>query len=294
MVAAITFWPLQGAAETLEADAVHVLTAQAIADGETQRQLLEQKAALVASYLDSAMARRVAEGDDAEAKALVVRAATLLDRIRRALAAGEFAAAERDLDEALRSLGMATQIAATARSAETEAQARVRYERLRGRIDSYLASGTAGAGTPWQSAAARLETLTAEAAALAGTGRYRDANKLLGEAYRTVVAIVAESRAGQTVVSRLSFATAQDELDYERRRNDSYEMLLDLMLSEREPAADTLRALVGRHRADSGDLRRRADAAAEAGDYRTAIDRMEEATRRLARALQAGGVPVSE
>ena len=294
MVAAITFWPPQEPAGALGADAARILTAQAIAYSETQRQLLEQKAALLASYLDSAMTRRVAEGGNAEAKALVDRAAALLEPVRDALAAGDFTAAERDLDEALRSLGAASQIAATARSAETEAQARVRYERLRGRIDSYLASGTAGAGTPWQSAAARLETLTAEAAALAGTGRYRDANKLLGEAYRTVVAIVAESRAGQTVVSRLSFATAQDELDYERRRNDSYEMLLDLMLSEREPAPESLRALADGHRAESRDLRRRADAAAEAGDYRTAIDRMEEATRRLARALQAGGIPVSE
>jgi len=294
MVAAITLWPPQAAVDALGADAARILTAQTAADSGTQRQLLEQKAALLASYLDSAMTRRVAEGDNAEAKTLVGRAAALLEPVRDALAAGDFTAAERDLDEALRSLGMATQIAATARSAETEAQARVRYERLRGRIDSYLASGTAGAGTPWQSAAARLETLTAEAAALAGTGRYRDANKLLGEAYRTVVAIVAESRAGQTVVSRLSFATAQDELDYERRRNDSYEMLLDLMLSERESAADTLRALADRHRTESRDLRRRADEAAAAGDYRTAIAGVEEATRRLARALQAGGIPVSE
>ena len=294
MVAAIAFWPPLEPADALGAEAARILTAQTVADGETQRQLLEQKAALLASYLDSAMTRRVAEGGNAEAKALVGRAAALLEPVRDALAAGDFTAAERDLDEALRSLGMASQIAATARSVETEAQARVRYERLRGRIDSYLASGTAGAGTPWQGAAARLETLTAEAAALAGAGRYRDANKLLGEAYRTVVAIVAESRAGQTVVSRLSFATVQDELDYERRRNDSYEMLLDLMLSEREPVAESLRALVDRHRADSGELRRRADDAAAAGEYRTAIDRMEEATRRLARALQAGGVPVSE
>ena len=294
MVAAIAFWPPQEPAGALGADAAHIVTAQAIADSETQRQLLEQKAALVASYLDSAMARRIAEGDNAEAKTLVAEAAALLEHIRRALAAGEFAAAERDLDEALRSLGAASQIAAKARPAETEARARVRYERLRGRIDSYLASGPAGAGTPWQGAAVRLEALTAEAEALAGAGRYRDANKLLGEAYRAVVAIVAESRAGQTVVSRLSFATAQDELDYERRRNDSYEMLLDLMLSEREPAPESLRALADRHRAESRDLRRRADEAAEAGDYRTAIDGMEEATRRLARALQAGGIPVSE
>ena len=126
-------------------------------------------------------------------------------------------------------------------------------------------------------------------------GSHREANKLLAEVYRTVVSEIAELRRGETVVSRLKFSGPKDEFDYERRRSDSYEMLLELMLSEpHNTRGDDLEELVGLFVAKSRALRRQADDAAAVGKYEVAIRTMEEATRHLTHALRAGGLPVSE
>ncbi|MFQ5618239.1 MAG: hypothetical protein ACE5FR_04635 [Rhodospirillales bacterium] len=310
MVTAITSWTAFDPAGAGSAAAVsgdppdapgrRVLVAQANAESATRRQLLEQKVALLANYLKSAMTRRIAGGDNAQAKARVRRAEALLGQARHALGLGDEALADRLLNEALRTLSAASRLAVRGRRADSEAQARTRYERLRRHIDSYLksaseGSGGTGADTVWQSAATKLTASTAEAEALAADGRYVDASKLLAKTYRAVVAAIAESRRGQTVISSLRFAGPEDEFDYERRRNDSYEMLLELMLSERQgTATGALRALVERSVAESRSLRGQADHAAAAGDYQTAIDAMEEATRRLTRALRAGGLRLPE
>jgi HPt (histidine-containing phosphotransfer) domain-containing protein len=274
--------------------------AQATTDSATRRQLLEQKVALLANYLESVMTKRIADGNNTAAKALVQSAEDLLEQARRAIDAGNHARADHDLNEALRNLSGASQIAARDRRVESDAQARARYKRLRRHIDSYLKpsgkmASSSGEETRWRKAKSHVAALMDEAEELATAGHHRNANKLLAEAYRTVVSIIAESRRGETVVSPLRFLGPKDEFDYERRRNDSFEMLVELLLSEPRKATEgDLREVVGRFATKSRTLRRQADDAAVVGDYQTAIGIMEEATRHLTRALQAGGLPVSE
>jgi len=312
MAVAITLWVALNATATdsaalLSADPWEVswsesglFVAQATTDSATQRQLLEQKVALLANYLESAMTKRIADGSDMTAKALVRSAEDLLEQARIAIDAGNHARADQDLNEALRDLSSASQITVQDRRVESDTQARARYIRLRRHIDSYLnpahkIADNTSAEIRWQETAARVAAKTGEAEELVAAGRYRDANKLLAEAYRTVVSVIAELRRGETVVSRLRFSGPKDEFDYERRRNDSFEMLLELMLSEpRTTSGNDLRELVGRFVVKSRALRRQADIAAAAGDYQVAIGTMEEATRHLTHALRAGGLPVSE
>ena len=55
----------------------------------------------------------------------------------------------------------------------------------------------------------------------------------LARAYQVAVAAIAAQRKGQTAVFRLKFETPADEYEYERKRNGSYSMLIDIMMDER-------------------------------------------------------------
>jgi hypothetical protein len=277
--------------------ALMVGPAQAAEAGE-RRQLAEQKLKLLEAYMRAPSLAKVAESGNVEAENLLVQARQRLDVIRAALAADELANASRFLDEALRDVSTAAALVAKSSPPRSEHQQRERYGKLQAQIRSFLASVDEAlqenrSSQAVAAAADRLNRLTARAERAAAAGRYGDANKLLAEAYQIAVTVVAELRHGETVVSALTFDTPADEFDYERNRNGSYEMLVDLMLAERESNRD-LRGLAGRAVAESRRLRAEAAALAESGDYPVAIRTMEAATRHLVRVLQAGGLPVPE
>ena len=176
--------------------------------------------------------------------------------------------------------------------------ARNRYRTQLGQIRSFLRTLPETSSERRQDAdlvgdRRRTRRLITKAEGLAAKGRYREANAVLGEAYKATVAMLSRLGQGKTVVYGLNFATPSDELEYERRRNDSYEMLIQIMLQENPQLAATLRPLADRYIRESQALRATADSQAAAGVYPAAIRSMESATQRLVRVLQAGGLPIS-
>lgn len=268
-----------------------------VGDQASLHRLVTQKVSLLRAYLDSASIRRVREDGHIEANALANEAEAYLETARRALAANRLDEAGEALDRGLRSASMASSLGTKPhRSPEQEKR---KYKELDGQIRSYLESmGEAlKNGSPADRSGetlSRVEKLVLEAERLAGTGEFGNANKILTEAYQMTVTMVSKLRKGTTLVSTLNFATAADELEYERRRNGSYEMLVGVMLDERQGGTKSLRQLADRYIGESRSLRERAEREAAAGDFRAAIDTMEEATSRLVRILQAGGLPVPE
>lgn len=264
---------------------------------EDQRRLIVQKLSLLQAYLKSGSIQRARQDGGIEAMALVTEAEAYLATARRSLDEDRLQDAGEALDKGLRSASMASaHMTRPQRSAEQEKR---QYDKLDRQIRSYLdAIGEALKDADPKSrpdeGLARVDKLITEAARLAGTGEYRNANKLLTEAYQLTVTMVAALRKGATLVSTLSFATPADELEYERRRNGSYEMLVGILLEERQGTANPLKRLADRYLSESRELRTQAERQAAAGDYRTAIRSMEEATGRLVRILQAGGLPVPE
>lgn len=264
---------------------------------DDQRRLVTQKLSLLQAYLNSASIRRARDDGGIEATALVAEAETYLATARKSLDDGLLQDAGEALDKGLRSASMASaQMARPQRSTEQEKR---RYDKLDHQIRSYLdaideALKEADPTKRPDDSLARVDKLVAEAAKLADTGQYNNANKLLTEAYQLTVTMVTTLRTGATLVSTLNFATAADELEYERRRNGSYEMLVAILLEERRGDTSPLKRLADKYLAESHELRDRAESEAAAGDYRTAILSMEEATGRLVRILQAGGLPVPE
>ncbi len=276
-----------------------LLALAAAADSTPSRAVLEQKIRLLESYFASATVARIGASDDPQAKKLLAQAKSTFAEARDALTKGDIERSARGLDEALRKVSNAAGAVTRASPKRTAAQEKAIYERLRGQIESYrnalgrgLSTGAGDAGTI--RVQARLDQILEEAAGHAQAGRYRFATESLTEAYRAAVVAIAAQRKGETAVIRLDFETPADEYLYERKRNDSYEMLIGIMMNERQAVTGGLKAMVARMIGESRDLRDRADTAAGVGDYPDAIATMEDATRRLVRALRAGGLPVPE
>lgn len=265
-----------------------IVGAQTAGDGAPRGDVLAQKTRLVEQFLRSPRAVAVAAGGDAAAKALLARADALLAQSRQAATPAE---AERSLNDALRIAGEALRM----RPGESDASLLVRRnDELRTQVADFraalLATGSARREQTLQPLAA-IDTLLAEAQTLSANGRHVDANVPLTRAYDISARTLAAVRAGETVTIELKFATPAEEFDYERRRVQSHEMLLDMTLAERPPSADVLAATQARKAQVQGLKAQAADSAAR-GDHGAAIRLLEEATREMVRALQALGVPV--
>lgn len=260
------------------------------AEQSGDRALIEQKLMLLDTLLQSPRIAKVESGGEAGSKAKVSEAKELAATARSALAAGDLAAAEGAADAAMRAAAAAKSNVVAAPDAETQ---RARNDELLRQIRGYRETlgqaWTASAGAEAGASLLRLDRLIAEAEELGGAGRYADANRILGEAYKTAVALVSKQRAGQTVVYQLNFATPADEYAYEQERHRSHEMLIDIALAERGVG----REMVAPYLQRSAELRARAEGAAQQGGYDEAIGDMERATAELMRALQSLGVPVA-
>ncbi len=266
--------------------------AQATPDDEAQRPLVVQKMSLLEAYLKSGSLARARDGGNAAAATAVKEAEAQLDLARGEFDRGRLQAASEALDKGLKHASTAASLAA--RPTVDPAKQKQQFDRLRGQIASYLDTIGGATGRGSDEAFARIDELVATADRLASAGKYVDANKRLTEAYHVTVGLVTRLRTGTTLVSSLEFATPEEELDYERRRNESYEMLVTIMLADHPDDSGTLQVMADRHIKESRGLRAEAERLAVRGEFAAAIQNMEEATARLVRVLQAGGLPIPE
>lgn len=264
--------------------------AQSAGDGQ-DKTLIEQKLMLLDSLLQSPRMAAAESGADDALKAKLSEAKHLAATAHAAFASGDLGAAENAADAAMRAAAAAKGKAAAAPDADKQrARNDEMLRQIRGYRDALAGAWTAAAGADTGSSLLRLDRLIAEAEELATAGRHADANRILGEAYRTAISLVSKQRAGQTVVYQLNFATAADEYAYEQERHRSHEMLIDIALADRGVGRD----MIASHLRRSEELRAGAEAAAGQGGYDEAVAGMERATAELVRALQSLGVPVTQ
>jgi len=263
------------------------------ADADPRGRLMAQKLRLVESLIDSPAQHSASARDAGTTPAVVLEGRQLLQRAREALAANRYEEAGLALDAALRNAAKVTARLSQPGSLSASAQQAI-YAGLLEQVATYRAAlqdvGGPAAGEA-RAATGRIDALREEAAALADSRRPDEAGRKLAEAYRHAVETLSRLRAGQTVVLGLDFATPAEEYAYERRRFDSSELLVGMMLDEGRADGDR-RTLVDAFLREGRRLRGVAAARADSGDPRGAIAAMEQAAAELNRALQAMGVPV--
>lgn len=248
---------------------------------------LERRLAAVETLIERSSAARQIESSAVPA-ALEKREKARASQRRAADAfrAGDLARASLLLPEASVQMFEAVKLAApeqvTAAKQRSDFEARLESVRsllaAQKRIGDEKAVASAGETTR------AIERLVGQAEAEAGAGRLAEASGKVEQAYLLAKAAIGSMRSGDTLVRSLTFATREEEYQYELDRNETHRMLLAVLLDASK--AERARTAVER----AAELRAQAEATAKSGDAEGAIRLLEESTRELVRAIRAAGV----
>lgn len=121
-------------------------------------------------------------------------------------------------------------------------------------------------------------------------GDHEHAQQLLEDAYLTIKLSLTTLRSGQTIVRALNFANKEEEYRYELDRNDTHKMLINVVLKDKLAANPALAKLVDINMKAAEDLRNKAVKQAEQGDYKSAVETLEQSTSQIVRAIRAAGI----
>lgn len=269
--------------------------AQAAPPGDAKQRLIGQKIKLLDTLLTSPAAIKASTGGEPEAAQLIVKGRSAVDSARRALSENRIEDASRAVDEGMKTVAKATRRLQSESSLSDSAQ-RKTYDDLSEQLAGYRGAAADLTREP-QSAEAgrllqnRLDALTTEANQLFTRNRLGDANRKLAEAYKLATEEIARLRQGQEVVMRLKFESVADEYAYERKRFNSNEIMVEMMINDGKAEGDR-RRLVDVYHGEARRLKRDAESRAQSGQYADALGQMERANEQMKRALQSLGIAV--
>jgi len=136
----------------------------------------------------------------------------------------------------------------------------------------------------------KLQKTLDDADALYREGQLALANHTMKQAADIVEKAISNARHKDVLIHELSFDSLEDEYDYEKKRNESYVLLISL-LQEKQTVSDASRQYVNKIVAANKGVVAEAELHAADGDNETAISILEKGTDKLSRALRMAGAP---
>lgn len=253
------------------------------------RTQLESRLNMVETLIEkSSGARQIEANGDAGAREMRENARQIFLRAQQALQAGDDARAAQLLPQAAGKMFEAVRLAAPEQlSLEKErVDFRARLESVKVLLAAQKRIGVEKAGAAGSDETTRsIEKLLAEAERIAAAGDVSRARRTLDQAYLIAKAAITSMRSGDTLVRTLHFSSKEDEYHYEIDRNDTHQMLIQVLLAEKRGVSQ-VQDFLGKAR----ELRIKAEAASASRDYDEAIRLLEESTRELVRAIRGAGV----
>ena len=134
----------------------------------------------------------------------------------------------------------------------------------------------------------KLKKIMDVAETLYREGQLALANQRMKQAADMVEIAISDARHKDVLLHELSFDSLEDEYDYEKKRNESYVLLVRL-LQEKQTASDASRQYVNKIVAANKGVVAEAELHAADGDNKTAIRILEKGTDKLSRALRLSG-----
>ncbi len=264
-------------------------------DPQTLIKMVKNKIAFAKlNVRSSSGAKRVKSSDHSKAQTMLRDADRMIAEAETTLRAGEAAKAQALIDEAIRTSSSAFQMVPDTR--EIKKRAKADYETLVRRVEASLASYQSyeltgkkkdSEQTKVDTTKVRQDLVTAQR--LAKKEDYEAANKLLSAAQQSLDTAVAKMLEAQTLTYELSFATAKDEYQYERNRNQEYARLLATVIEKLNPP-QTKMTLITVLSKQGDNLLNKADQSATQGDFKLAIETVQNSTVRYQNAIQMAGV----
>lgn len=242
----------------------------------------------------SASMKRIEQSDNAQAKELLRSARASYQNARLLMEKNSLDKSDQAIDEGLRSVSKASQFVVDIR--QQEKRYKREYAPLRARVVGFLESFEAAVVEREDNGAALLDrakvkALMAQAQSNYEDGRYTMAQEQLDQAASSVELGLSLARDKETVVHELVFNSLQDEYAYEVQRNDSYQMLIKLMINE-DSVAVSAHSYIQKKVDQNGQLRVQAQTLVKNGDFKDALNVIEGATEQLVDALRMGGAGI--
>ena len=258
---------------------------------DAQKQGVGQNIHFVEQLINqSATAKQIQQGDNAEARALQQKAIQELEKAKQAQQAGDTQAvsdalhkAKTAMFEAMRMSGKKQSKAKQQRDFKSRvksvtallgAHKRIRLEKKLGKPAEEVE----------QHVASEIESSQKEFS----KGQADKAMKQINAAYLSIKLSVTRLRDGDSLLRELNFATKEDEYKYELERNRTHTVLIDVVLKEKLSAQMSMLMKIPMAKAE--ELRAQAVKQAEGGDFEKAIKTLEQSTHQIIRAIRMAGV----
>ncbi|MDH3639200.1 MAG: hypothetical protein OES09_12185 [Gammaproteobacteria bacterium] len=236
--------------------------------------------------------KRIERSQDEQAKLLLEQARKMFRDAQGQLESGDSEMLEAMLDEGLRTAGDASR-----RVVDAERRQRLdqeRYQQLRQRALSFREAlegvmAEKGLDSDETTDTAKFDASLLAAGRAADQGKYAEANQKLQELTGVLEVALVRARDQDTLVYELKFDSPKEEYAYERERNRSHIMLLDMLRQSRPTSAQAaghFEKLLERNEI----LKREAEAQAARGEIEEAVKTLEQGTASLVQALRIGGL----
>lgn len=138
---------------------------------------------------------------------------------------------------------------------------------------------------------ANIESIIQTADSLVKKGNIDKARSNLDEAYLLVKTGIDNMRNGDVLVRELKFATKEEEYSYELDRNDTHQLLVQLLLENKLADKPEAYKLKINNRVDMAlQIRKKSESLGSSGKFEDAILELEKSTKELVRAIRMGGI----
>ena len=241
---------------------------------------------------ESSAARKVEDSGSPRALELKAEADSHFEEARALNSAGEAEAAEAELKEAIRLLTEAAR--ATNGEAKVSEKQTNDYGQRRESVEALAKAHDRiatekGLDEMNGDLQARVSTELSASDALLQEGKAEEARAMLDGTYEAVKTSLESLRGGDTLVRELHFETREEEYLYELDRNDTHQMLVQVLFAEKMESSP-MRATAETFINKAVSLRQDAENAAGKKKYEEAIALLEESTKELIRAIRSAGV----
>jgi tetratricopeptide (TPR) repeat protein len=241
---------------------------------------------------ESSAAKKVEDSGDPQALKLKADAQAHFDKAKGLSESGDAEAAQAELGEAIRLLTQAARAAngdakVSQKQTDDYAKRRESVEALAMAHDRI--AGEKGLDEMNSELQARVSTELSASDTLLQEGKPQEARAMLDGTYEAIKSSLESLRGGDTLVRELHFETKEDEYRYELDRNDTHQMLVQVLFAEKmesSPMRATAEAFISKAMA----LRADAESAAAKEKYEEAIGLLEGSTKELIRAIRSAGV----
>lgn len=267
--------------------------ASRLSGGQVDRAQLEVRFRSVGTLIEqSSGAKQIEASGDPRAIEKRVEAQQVYRAAQEAFAAEDYPKASQLLSQASMTMFQAVRLAAPEQvtAAKKKADFNARLETVKAMLDAHKRiAKEKSAGPASEETNRTIEKSLAEANQLAAAGKYAEGRLVLDKAYLVAKASIASLRGGDTLVRSLNFASKEEEYHYEIDRNDTHQMLIQVLLSEKRDSAD-INTMVNRFLEKAKALRAQAEEAASRKDFATGVKLLEESTAEVVRAIRNAGI----